>query len=122
MEELLAKLNAWLHRKESEKFTTDSNGSTAVNIAGTVNIAGYEKFLSLLSNANWLQLVNYEEVQTSFSGNVATLNYLEGGDVIAKLIFTYVSDTDWGYKLESYINDDNGDILLDDDDTPLFLD
>jgi len=40
MNEIWTKLNAWLHRKESEKFTTDGDGNTAINIIGTVTQEG----------------------------------------------------------------------------------
>lgn len=82
----------------------------------------YEKILPLLTNAKWLELVDYEEVTTNFAGDVATLSYLKGGNIVANAIFTFVDDFNWGFKLESYINDDGGDQLLDDDDTPLFID
>jgi len=38
MDEILAKLNAWLHRKESEKFTTDGSGNTAVRVEGNISL------------------------------------------------------------------------------------
>jgi len=82
----------------------------------------YEKILPLLTNAKWLELINFEEVTTFFSGDIATISYLEGGSVVAKAIFTFVDDYNWGFKLESYINDDNGDELLDDDGSFLLLD
>jgi len=40
MNEIWTKLNSWLHRKESEKFTTDGDGNTAINISGTVTQEG----------------------------------------------------------------------------------
>lgn len=82
----------------------------------------YEKILPLLANANWLKLVNYEEVTTIFAGDVATLSYLQNGNTVAKAIFTFATDIDWSFKLESYINDDDGSLLLDDDGSQLFLD
>ena len=40
MDNILTKINAWLHRKESEKFTTDGSGNTAVNVTGNVSQRG----------------------------------------------------------------------------------
>lgn len=40
MNEILAKLNSWLHRKEAEKFTVDGSGDTAVNVVGQLTPRG----------------------------------------------------------------------------------
>lgn len=82
----------------------------------------YEKLLPILANAKWLELVNYEASSIASVGDVDTISYFKNGQVIAKAIFTFETDQIWDFKLESYINDDNGDTLLDDDNTPLFLD
>ena len=57
----------------------------------------------------------------SFSGNIATINYFESGANIARITVRYVHELDWDMNLESFINDTNGDILLDDDESPLIL-
>jgi len=40
MNEILAKINSWIHRKEAEKFTTDGAGDTAVNVVGQITPRG----------------------------------------------------------------------------------
>ena len=84
----------------------------------------YEKLLGLLQNANWMNLANFECIVPSFSadGETITLDYLEGDIIVGQAIFQYTTDFDWSIKLKKYINDDDGSILLDDDDSELFLD
>jgi hypothetical protein len=81
----------------------------------------WEKILPTLNNANFLKLGNFDAVVPSFSGNIATINYFEGGANIARITVRYVHELDWDMNLESFINDTNGDILLDDDGSPLIL-
>ena len=38
MNEILAKINSWIHRKEAEKFTVDGDGNTAVRVIGKVEL------------------------------------------------------------------------------------
>ncbi len=82
----------------------------------------YEKLLGLLANANWMKLGDFEEIVPIFAGNVATLEYKQDGAIIGRAICTFVTDSDWNIELERYINESNGDQLLDDDDSFLFLD
>lgn len=81
----------------------------------------YEKLTPLLANANWLKLADFERVVPSFSGDTATLTYYSGNDLLARAIFRYVHELDWDFKIEAYINDDDGSELLDDDDQSLFI-
>ena len=81
----------------------------------------WEKILLLLNNANFLKLGNFDKVIPSFSGDLIILNYFEGNANIARATVRYVDEFDWDFELQSFINDTNGDILLDDDNTPLIL-
>jgi hypothetical protein len=81
----------------------------------------WEKILPILNNANFLKLCNYDSMIPSFAGDIATLNYFESGANIARIEIRYVHELDWDISLEAFINDSNGDILLDDDGTSLIL-
>ena len=81
----------------------------------------WEKILPILNNANFLKLGNFDSLVPSFAGDIATLNYFEGGANIARIKVRYVHELDWDMNLEAFINDTNGDILLDDDGTSLIL-
>lgn len=81
----------------------------------------WEKILPLLNNANFLKLGNFDSMIPSFAGDIATLNYFESGANIARIKVRYVHELDWDMTLEAFINDTNGDILLDDDGTSLIL-
>lgn len=81
----------------------------------------WEKILPILNNANFLKLGNFDFLVPSFSGDTAVLNYFESGANIARISVRYVHELDWDMKIETFINDTNGDILLDDDDTSLIL-
>lgn len=82
----------------------------------------YEKLLGLLANANWMNLGDFDTITPSFSGNVATLAYIQNGATIGEAFCRFVTDYDWDIQLKRYINDTNGDVLLDDDNEPLNLD
>lgn len=82
----------------------------------------FERLIPLLTNANWMNLGNFDRVLPSFSGDTATLDYYESGAIIGRAIVKYVNDLDWEINLERYIVDTDGTMLLDDDDTPLSLD
>lgn len=82
----------------------------------------YEKLLGFLANMNFMKLANPEAIVPSFAGDTATVEYLQAGNVVGRAIARFVDDSDWDITLESYINNDDGSILLDDDGTPLFLD
>lgn len=81
----------------------------------------WEKILPILNNANFLKLGNFDSVVPSFAGDIATLNYFEGGANIARITIRYVHELDWDMGIETFINDSNGDILLDDDGSSLIL-
>lgn len=81
----------------------------------------YEKLLPLVSNANWLKQVNFESIVPIFAGDVATLEYMQAGNIVARLIATFVTDSNWTLVFESYINGDSGIPLNDDDGSLLFL-
>jgi hypothetical protein len=82
----------------------------------------YEKLLPLLANANWMKLADFDGINPIFSGNLATLEYMQGGAIIGRAFFDFATDSNWTINLEKYINDANGDILEDDDGSELFLD
>ena len=82
----------------------------------------FERLLPLLANANWMKLGDFDRITPSFSGDVATLAYFQNDAQIGKADIRYVHDLDWEINLERYVNDSDGDILLDDDDSPLNLD
>lgn len=82
----------------------------------------YESLLPLLNSANWLKLADFEEVTPTVVGDTTTLAFSQGGNVIANLVARYVDPTDWTLTLNAYVNDDDGTILLDDDDSELLLD
>lgn len=81
----------------------------------------YSRILPVLANGNFLKQANFDSIGESYLGNVATLSYKEDGFEIAKVIITFTSPTVWDIVIERYILDDDGDQLLDDDDTNLFL-
>ena len=81
----------------------------------------WEKVLPILNNANFLKLGNFDSMIPSFAGDIATLNYFESGANIGRIKIRYVHELDWDMTLEAFINDSNGDILLDDDGTSLIL-
>jgi hypothetical protein len=78
--------------------------------------------LSLLQNANFLKLANFDQVIPSFSGDTTTYSYYETGALIAEARLRFASYLDWDLQAEAYINDADGSLLLDDDDSRLILD
>ena len=81
----------------------------------------WEKVLPILNNANFLKLGNFDSMIPSFALDTATLDYFENGANIGRIKVRYVHELDWDMTLEAFINDSNGDILLDDDGTSLIL-
>lgn len=73
--------------------------------------------LQLLENANFLKLGNYISVEPTVAGDTTHFDYYESNGRIARASLRYVDDSDWDLTLETYINDDDGDELLDDDDS-----
>lgn len=99
----------------------DQNYEAILNPDGSLNTNTYEKMLALLVNANFLKLGNYDQVLPVYSGDTATLSYYESGAKIAQVKARFVDRTNWDLKLEAYINNDDGEILTDDNNNPLFL-
>lgn len=83
----------------------------------------YEKIVQVVLNSAWMKLAVYDEVITSVAPNrqTITLDFKEDGSLIGKALINFTSDLSWNFTLERYLNDDDGSHLLDDDDTPLFL-
>lgn len=81
-----------------------------------------ERVLPLLANANFLKLGDPDRIAPTFNADDVEIDYFQNSANIAKARVRYVNELDWEINLERYINDSDGDILLDDDDTPLFLD
>ncbi len=83
----------------------------------------YEKIIDVILKSSWLKLAVYDQVITSVSSDrsTITLDFKEDGFLIGKAFINYVSDFSWDFTLERYLLDDDGSQLLDDDDTPLFL-
>jgi outer membrane murein-binding lipoprotein Lpp len=92
-----------------------------LNVRLETNNNLYSRILPVLTNANFLKLGNFDSIEETFLGNVATLSYKEDTFEIAKATITFNSPTDWNMVLERYILDDDGSKLLDDNDTDLFL-
>ncbi len=84
----------------------------------------FEKFFELIVASKWMELANYDEVIPTYSaGNtILTLAYKEDGALLGEAVITYTSLTTWSLKLNRYIDDDDGTVLQDDDDTALNLD
>lgn len=88
----------------------------------SLSVNRYEKLLPILANANFLKLGDFEAVDPIFAGDLTTLEYKQNGAIIARAYITFATDANWSMILESYINDENGDILEDDDGSELLLD
>ena len=69
-----------------------------------------------------MELGNFNRVVPSFTNDAITMSYYEDDAKIGQVEVRYINEKDWEFNLERYINDDNGDVLLDDDGEPLFLD
>lgn len=84
--------------------------------------ANIKLILQLLTNANFLKLGDYTSVVPSFSGDNTYFDYYEIDARIARADLRYVSEADWDITLTRFINDADGEELLDDDDSFLNLD
>lgn len=107
------------------QMTQITDGVTEAKVHPTnrsLSVNTYEKLTPLLANANWMKLGNYDAITPSFVGDQAILSYYEGGALIGKATYTFVSDIDWSMTMERYINDTDGELLQDDDGTNLNLD
>lgn len=83
----------------------------------------YDKILQVVGRSKWMELAVYDEVR--FNSNAlntaATGAFYEDQVLIGLAEVTLTSDKDWSFVLSRYIVDDDGTILLDDDDTNLLL-
>ncbi len=102
---------------------TDGTNDVAINDNGSINVATtYERFLAAISASNWMNLANYDSIVPSIVGNVLTLSYFEDASLLGEAVITdYESLDNWSLQLTRYIDDDTGELLLDDDDTRVFL-
>ena len=75
---------------------------------------------TLLANARWMINSDIDKIIPSVIGDTITLQYQEELEVLGEASFRYVDPTDWDLTLTTYLNDDDGEHLLDDDDE--FLD
>lgn len=83
--------------------------------------ASYEKFFAPIAASKWMELGNYDEVIPSILGANLTLSYKEDGVLLGEALITNYALPNWSIKLTRYMAEDDGSLLLDDDDTPLFL-
>lgn len=83
----------------------------------------YEKIIQVILNSAWMKLAVYDEVITSVSSNrnSITLSFKEDGNLIGEAFINFTSDLNWNFNLKRYLLDDDGSILLDDNDSELFL-
>jgi hypothetical protein len=75
-----------------------------------------------LANSNFLKTANFTSIVPTFSGDNFHYDYYEFDARIARATVRYVDDTDWDITLQRFINDADGDELLNDDSTFLNLD
>lgn len=83
----------------------------------------YEKIIQVVLKSAWMKLAVYDEVITTVSPDRSSINlsFKEDGYLIGEAIINFTSDLNWNFNLYRYLVDDDGSKLLDDDDTPLFL-
>ena len=81
----------------------------------------YENLIPLLENANWMQLASFDKIEPTFSVDTATLSYYESDAIIGQALFRYVDRLNWDISLIRYLNAEDGEWLLAEDDTPLNL-
>lgn len=82
----------------------------------------FERLLPLLANANWFKTGNFDQITPEFTQTAVKLKYFQDSAEIANADVRYVNDLDWSINLTRFINEDDGDMLLDDDDSELNLD
>ena len=102
----------------------DSDGNAFSPAKPLPVFSTYEKFIALISGSAWMKLGVYDEVIPSIAGPDLTLTYKEDGAILGTAVVSnYLSIDGWSVKLNRYIADDDGTVLLDDDGlTPLNLD
>lgn len=83
----------------------------------------YEKIIEVVLKSAWMKLAVYDEVITTVSPDrqTITLDFKEDTFTIGQAFINFTSDLSWSFTLERYLCEDDGSHLLDDDDTPLFL-
>lgn len=102
----------------------DSSGS-AVTITNPIfTTESFEKFFRVIAASKWMDLANYDQVTPTYSAGdtILTLAYQEDGALLGEAVINYSALTTWDITLNRYIDDDDGTVLLDDDDTALNLD
>lgn len=102
----------------------DSSGSAVTIINPVFTTESFEKFFRVIAASKWMDLANYDQVIPTYSvgDTVLTLAYKEDGALLGEVVINYSALTTWDITLNRYIDDDNGTVLLDDDDTALNLD
>lgn len=102
MNEILAKINSWIHRKEAEKFTVDGDGNTAVRVIGkveldTIDTAGQITKV-ILNDTTWTALERSGTTIPTGSGPLAnrdtfTLQNRSKKDILLQFDNTNVDNT-----------------------------
>ncbi len=102
----------------------DSDGNAFSPAKPLPVFSTYEKFIALISASAWMKLGVYDEVIPSIDEDDLILTYKEDGAMLGTAVISnYLSIDGWSVKLNRYIAEDDGTILLDDDGvTPLNLD
>ena len=90
---------------------------TAADTAVNIN-----SLLAFLTNANFLKQASFTSIIPTFVDEFNHYDYYEGDARIARATIRYISNSDWDITLQRFINDSDGDELLDDDSTFLNLD
>lgn len=104
-----------------EEWQINAEGEGTTHDKTTHELLTKQLITSLLANANFLKLGNFDQVVPTYEPSKITFNYFEDGANIARATMTYASLTDWSIALETFLNDDDGEILEDDNGNPLHL-
>ena len=102
-----------IHDDQGNKFTESNPLTISTN---------YEKVLEVIRSSKWMDLAVFDKVETTVSPDRTLINvkYYEDGFLIGEAVANF-TDLSWNFELFRYLLDDDGTQLLDDDDTPLFL-
>jgi hypothetical protein len=76
---------------------------------------------AIVNQSSFLKLSNYDRVAPTFREDGVDIFYYEDDALIGKSTINYTTAPNWEVILEAYVNDDDGSLLLDDDDIPLSL-
>lgn len=106
----------------TEEWQINPSGEGTVHDASLLAAADRQTILSLLTNARFLNLGNYDRVAPEVSGSVHSLKYFEKSANIARADLDYTDFDNWELSLFAYINEEDGDLLLAEDGTELLLD